>query len=341
MSLMVPSRYVKAVARLATTGRRAFTLVELLVVIAIIAILIALLLPAVQSAREAARRAQCQNNLKQIGLSILNYESAYQILPPGRIRQAPGDGGPRQEIPTVFFLLPFFEKLGLFDGFDFKFGTVGQGGANSGEVVNAAVLATRVPVLNCPSDEPGLFFDHDIGWVMAPNPKANYVPCFGGGSEADTNEQHEKHLRGVFGISDVMGATKIAQIFDGTSNTIMFGEQIQSSSENDIRMLWWSPESTYVMTGYGNAGVTPNSSVPDRIKICGGVCFCVDKPLDNEPCTHVNSGADLTIFFRSRHPGGVHACRADGSVRFYSDNINAGIWRGLGTRAGGEIVSNN
>lgn len=314
---------------------RGFTLVELLVVIAIIAILIALLLPAVQSAREAARRSQCQNNLKQIGLAIHNYASAFKVMPPGRIRMfpAPGSGGHRQETPTSFFLLPFFEQLGLFDGFNFNIGTVA-----GGEGANAQILETRVPVLNCPSDEPGMFSGKP--WVVRPYPKHNYVPCFGGGSEGETDDQEEKFLRGVFGIHHVMGATKFAQIFDGTSNTVMYGEQLQTSDEQDVRMLWWSPESTYFMTGYGGVGVTPNSSVPDRIQICGTHpgCLCVNKPLDNEPCTEIGGADDLAIFARSRHPGGVQSCLADGSVRFFSDNIHAAIWLGLGTRAGGEVA---
>ena len=208
---------------------RGFTLVELLVVIAIIGILIAMLLPAVQAAREAARRMQCANNMKQIGLAIQLYASAHGSLPPGRVEEF---SGTRRCTPTAFFLLPFFEQLGSFDGFDFDTGTVGLG-----EVENETVMTTRFAVLNCPSDEPSIFFDPM--WVQYPYPKVNYAPCFGAGTLGETMpETGDPRLRGVFGLTGYMGTTKWSQITDGTSHTLMYGEQLQSSDEKDVRMLW-------------------------------------------------------------------------------------------------------
>src|SRR5690606_17445455 len=94
--------------------RRGFTLIELLVVIAIIALLIALILPAVQSAREAARRTHCQNNLKQLALAAVNFETTYRTLPPGLLWQdesgrAAYQGSQHQHVGTLAYLLPFLE----------------------------------------------------------------------------------------------------------------------------------------------------------------------------------------------------------------------------------------
>ena len=300
-----------------------FTLVELLVVIAIIGVLVALLLPAVQAAREAARRAHCTNNLKQIGLAIHMYADAHNSFPPGRTGQP-------DRTPTPFFLLPYFEQLGMFEGFDFDFGPV-----SAGENVNEHVLTTRIPVLNCPSDEPQMFWDPI--WVQRPYPKCNYVPCFGAGTEADRTS--DPRLRGVFGITTEMGVTvgvtEWSQITDGTSNTLMYGESLQSSSEKDSRTMWWAPDSVFFMTFE-----TPNTSVPDRTKICISSktpCLCVSIPENNEPCTVVTGALNYAVFTRSRHPGGVQSGLADGSVQFFSEDIHAETWKALGTRDGGEV----
>ena len=304
-----------------------FTLVELLVVITIIGILIALLLPAVQAAREAARRLQCQNNLKQIGLAIHNYASVYGSFPPGRLETYPITI--HQQTPTPLFLLPFFEQLGLFDRFDFNVGSAGHAETNG---PNELVLTTRIPVLNCPSDERHMYMDQP--WVDQPCPKCNYVPCFGDGTSRMTSSN--PRLRGVFGVTGIMGVTTWGQIKDGTSNTLMYGEQLQSSDDRDVRTMWFNWVSVQFMT-FG----TPNTSAPDQTKICTvsyTPCMCVSIPTNNEPCTLVGDYPDIALFARSRHPGGVHACLADGSVDFFGDNIDAMIWSALGTRDGGEVI---
>src|SRR5262245_17299253 len=139
-----------------------FTLIELLVVIAIISLLIALLLPAVQAAREAARRAQCTNNLKQLGLALANYESAHNCLPiavvyavngvsgmPGAICQSPG-GLHCQNTPWFVLMLPYLEQAPLYNAFNASIGI--EGPALLGYVINSTVMTSRIASFQCPSD---------------------------------------------------------------------------------------------------------------------------------------------------------------------------------------------
>src|SRR4051794_29509487 len=148
--------------------RRAFTLIELLVVIAIIAILIALLLPAVQAAREAARQAQCRNNLKQIGLAILNYESAHGALPIGAVLYNAGDaasncggapgpsgaGSPR-DFTMLTLILPFLEQSTVYNSVNFSLRADGifSNGVNAGAANSTGLLSTIGSYL-CPTDSP-------------------------------------------------------------------------------------------------------------------------------------------------------------------------------------------
>src|SRR6476659_3757148 len=139
-----------------------FTLIELLVVIAIISVLVALLLPAVQAARESARRAQCTNNLKQLGVAIANYESANNCLPlgmvyavngasgmPGAICMSPG-GANCQNTPWFVRMLPYIEQAPLYNAFNTSIGI--EGPAFLGYVINSTVMTSRIASFQCPSD---------------------------------------------------------------------------------------------------------------------------------------------------------------------------------------------
>ena len=325
--------------------RHGFTLVELLVVIAIIGVLVALLLPAVQAAREAARRTQCINNLKQIGLAVHNYATTHGALPPGSVKgwwtshDSPEEVARQKAtkpLPITFFLMSFFEQQGLFNTTDFDAGITYHG-----ENVNEAVLTVRLPVLNCPSDTPGVY--NDSAFVKHPYPKCNYVPSFSGSINLTNDVYGDPRRRGVFGVSGNMREpTRWKHITDGTSNTLMYGEQLQTSSEKDARTMWWNFDILHFMTidGWGATPITPNSSYPDQIICVGpGFCWCVNNPQNNEPCTELqNDGAGFASFARSRHPGGVNCCMADGRARFFSDDIDGVVWAALGTRAGGEVI---
>jgi prepilin-type N-terminal cleavage/methylation domain-containing protein/prepilin-type processing-associated H-X9-DG protein len=208
-----------------TGARRGFTLIELLVVIAIIGVLIALLLPAVQAAREAARRAQCINNMKQLGLATANYESAFGSYPAGYgTRNYDGSSwGTWGSWSPQAMLLPYLEQRQLFDSANFSLHS--HGGDNS-DVANTTVVTARIASLICPSSPPpaGTYYGR-------PNPGNNYFASVGpslhwhgntgnsspagifkfGGSAPETPWENSKEI----GIADVT---------DGTSNTIAFGE---------------------------------------------------------------------------------------------------------------------
>jgi len=193
--------------------RRGFTLVELLVVIAIIATLVGLLLPAVQAAREAARKSSCRNNLRQVGLGMHNYESAYRNLPPG-YKYAPGAQGNAAGYSWTTMLLPFMEHANLFKRFDFSKPIYDN--------VNRLVREEHIELLLCPTDDvspTGFVEMGDERYAMA-----CYVANFG---TPDLDEDQEQRLgdSGPWGPFYRNSQTKLKQITDGLSNTLMVGER--------------------------------------------------------------------------------------------------------------------
>ena len=217
-------------SRLRTRLCRGFTLIELLVVIAIIAVLISLLLPAVQSAREAARRAQCTNNMKQLGLAVANYESANGAYPAsyGTGAKANGwSGSTWGSWSPQAQLLPFFEQGQLFNAINFSLVSHGSG-AKAGDMTQVTAITTRIASLVCPSAPlpagsyynariPGNSYFASVGsslmWVGASGASApNGLFMFGGGSDGNGNPNN--------GVP----ALAVRDVLDGTSNTIAFGE---------------------------------------------------------------------------------------------------------------------
>jgi prepilin-type N-terminal cleavage/methylation domain-containing protein/prepilin-type processing-associated H-X9-DG protein len=241
--------------------RRGFTLIELLVVIAIIAVLIALLLPAVQAAREAARRAQCTNNLKQLGLAIANYESANNCLPIGDVYLAtgisglcssPGFGNGCQNTPWFVLMLPYIEQGPLYASFNASIGI--EGISLLGYLVNSTVHTSRIPSFQCPSDNPQVFsfaaLSAASGGAVPAFPwsptKGNYGVNWGncdyGQGAAGGFFTRNLYLQSPFGISS-SGAgpqlVRIASITDGTSNTHEVSEILQGAPD-DIRGTIWT-----------------------------------------------------------------------------------------------------
>ena len=317
--------------------QRAFTLVELLVVIAIIGILIALLLPAVQAAREAARRMQCASNLKQVAFAAHNYHSANNQLPTGAYSCCWGT--------WLVGLLPYLEQQEAFDWYinDNKY-DYPSGGYRYSQSDNAKVTTRRYSAYTCPSDTPSSHWDVTCH---------NYVCNYGNTGFAiepgnlDVYEGARAVVNGVefkgapFSISGFdHGSVKYPlQVFefrdisDGTSQTLMFSECVQGKEIDGAKDLrgfsWW---------GYG-AGfqtyLTPNSPQPDVMQSAG---YCKSKA-PNPPCVGPHSlSSPMTMAARSRHPGGVQVAFCDGSVSFYTDNVELRLWRGLGTSQGGEVL---
>lgn len=309
--------------------RNAFTLVELLVVIAIIGILVAMLLPAVQSAREAARRTQCQNNLKNIALALLNYESSAGVLPAG----VQFDEGQAPQVSDMFRpnwvidILPFFEQQGLYDSFDLD--------EPISAPVNRLARGTEIPSMLCPTDTGAatLFSGTTSGegdnWA-----RGNYA-CNGVNQRIDQSNDawEDATKRGVMGLNQ---AVKLRQVIDGTSKTILVAEIRVGLTDKDRRGVWamgTAGSSAMFWHGYGGDcnGPNPANDSSDDIEGCSTVIGQVGLPVMRQermtcwqPCPSYQASA------RSQHlPGGVYVAFLDGSVHFIDDTVNTtGPWGG-------------
>ncbi|MDB4614454.1 DUF1559 domain-containing protein [bacterium] len=209
-------------------NRYAFTLIELLVVIAIIAILVSLLLPAVQQAREAARRTQCKNNLKQIGLAVHNYQSAYNVLPPGWVSAGPGESDRHNYFAWSTFILPFLDQPRLYSSFDFS--------TDMDSPANAEFLDIQLAMYRCPSDDsPAMYHSDRQDLDLA---VSNY-PGIGGHRVCALNAE------GAFGLNS---STRIRDFQDGTSNTVVVGERIAFQPYTDRIPVW---SGVYLTETYG------------------------------------------------------------------------------------------
>ncbi len=329
-----------------TRRPRAFTLIELLVVIAIIGVLIALLLPAVQSAREAARRAQCTNNLKQIGLGMHNYESTYNSLPPGIKGSIWGT--------WLVFILPYVEQTNMYNAWN-SFGNnsapmIGvTSGITYGSLFNRTVTTSRINSYTCPSDMPNA----PLNGVTSHNVVVNFgnlhrfqessflgIP-FGGAPFGDIGSPHTSIPAYYYldGNPSRFMVVNFSRITDGLSNSLMTSEVIQGQGQTpgkfDLRGFgWW----------YGGAAfetfLGPNSTLPDQMEAAS---YCNTTTPLNPPCIPVPGGdlTQITNAARSRHPGGVNAGMCDGSVRFVKNTVNLFVWRSLGTIQGNEIISSD
>jgi prepilin-type N-terminal cleavage/methylation domain-containing protein/prepilin-type processing-associated H-X9-DG protein len=332
--------------------RRGFTLIELLVVIAVIAILIALLVPAVQKVREAAARAQCQNNLKQIGLALHNYHDAFHKLPYG---EGPGDLTDPLNVTRrgccwgtwQTLILPYIEQEAMFNSYknlggnDAK-GMILSGGATRlryGDTPNVEnVTSQRLSTLTCPSDNPNkgaitATFKGVTYAITSHNYAANYGNASNYQGDYEPNPPPGgagypvtwKFLGAPFGYA-ARNWKKLTEILDGTSTTMAVAEILQGTGSDLRGFSWWAPGAQFT-TVY-----PPNSSSPDIT-----TQNCVNVPLQNLPCTD-NGGAWNILSARSRHTNGVNVVMCDGSVRFVNQTIDISVWRALSTSAGSETV---
>jgi len=308
--------------------RSGFTLIELLVVIAIIAILIGLLLPAVQKVREAAARMKCSNNLKQLAIAVHSYHDAQ-----GRF---PYNGDPvanagcctsatARQWSWIARILPYIEQGNLFT----------QGGmGNSPEPVqdtsNATILnfiKVVIPTLRCPSDLSPETRNNTANWAAVPMGTTSYKGVSGGnwawGNYPFTPTGGSNNGldlgNGIFWRSDYGRKLRMENIADGTSNTLMIGEDISSMN---IHNAW-----CYSNTSNGTCAIPLN--------------------LGSAPLT-APSGVDVTAgnwpnvySFRALHTGGANFALADGSVRFVSANIDIVVYRNAASYAGGEVTGLN
>ena len=332
--------------------RRAFTLIELLVVIAIIAVLIALLLPAVQAAREAARRSQCINNLKQLGLGIHNYHQALGVFPLGASLQA-YDVGVGNETWSSWsahaLLLPYMEQSPMFNSINFSFGP-GREGTSYGYRCNSSAYDARINTLLCPSD------------ANAGNTNSN---SYNGSMGTSMYSTATSDVTGLFGYQQKYS---IADVTDGTSNTIAFSEAIVGERNTSV-------------LGKGNAtgGISNGNSLQTIYDVSGrlpalkadmALCDTAFQTSRNNDrgrrwglgamgfsmfntvitpngakwsacrygCCPQAGHAEIQVA-NSYHSGGVNVAMADGSVKFIKDTVSYPTWWALGTRGGGEVIS--
>jgi prepilin-type N-terminal cleavage/methylation domain-containing protein/prepilin-type processing-associated H-X9-DG protein len=332
-------------------ARKAFTLIELLVVIAIIAVLIGLLLPAVQSAREASRRAQCTNNLKQIGLAIHQYITDNDVLPPsGGIDLkgiTTGTGRVQQNSSIHLRLLNYLEHRDVYDAYNFMLGDVVSG---SSVAANTTVMTTSINGYLCPSDaNPGSHENLDIGYSV-PVTCVNYA--VNGGVNRLYNSGTVNGVSWWLGGNPFFGSrVGFSSVGDGTSNTAAFSEWIKGKAGQNAPGL----NLVYVIPQLNNGGPSADVSLCTAASAPlwdfkgeywtlqdtgrGGPYYHIMPP--NKPSCNTSADygvIDSFIGASSSHPGGTNVLLMDGSVRFLKDGVNLMIWNGLGTRAGGEVI---
>jgi prepilin-type N-terminal cleavage/methylation domain-containing protein/prepilin-type processing-associated H-X9-DG protein len=324
--------------------QRGFTLIELLVVIAIIAVLIALLLPAVQAAREAARRAQCVNNMKQIGLSMHNYHQVHNTFCPGKMNYGWGT--------WVIFTLQYIEGGALYNAWNQSGNTVDTNAVLTyGAPPNTTVSRTRIMTYTCPSDTPDALY--------GTMPMYNYA-CNWGNTDVSQHASVKDPFNASLNVSflgapftdessTTLGGTfGIQAITDGTSNTLLASEVVQGQgAASGVIAASAGSQTTYDIRGFviwGDATgfetlIPPNSTYPDIIYTAN---HCAYPYSINPPCVPTGGQYPSSLYgSRGRHPGGVNSLLADGHVQFIKNSINIQTWRALGTIRGGEVISSD
>jgi prepilin-type N-terminal cleavage/methylation domain-containing protein/prepilin-type processing-associated H-X9-DG protein len=350
-------------------SRQAFTLIELLVVIAIIAVLIALLLPAVQSAREAARRAQCVNNLKQIGLALHNYHTGTNTFPLGASLAPiqPGTTYTWSNWGANALMLPFLEQTPLYNAANFSFAPEPApeptpqdvGYASMGGYINSTVYGTKLLAFLCPSDPQGGTPDNNNYHASV-----GTTTYFIGGADLGVTP-------GSSGVFAMQACYSIAAITDGTSNTIAYAEAMTGNPNYSapVRGNGTGPSGSGLGANVLDASAIPYTNLTTDWNACT-VSFRTQFVADDRGyrwgagimgyslfntvvlpngggnylwnscrvscCDQAQSSHYLPA--SSWHPGGVNVLKADGSVSFIKNSVAQRTWFALGTRAGGEVI---
>jgi prepilin-type processing-associated H-X9-DG protein/prepilin-type N-terminal cleavage/methylation domain-containing protein len=323
------------------SGRRAaFTLVELLVVIAIIAVLVALLIPAVQKVREAANRAQCQNNLKQLGLGLLNYESTYKALPPSHTT---GNANPSGTIyPTMswcVFVLPFIEQPYV--------ASIYNTSVNYDNALNSLAITVNVPIFVCPSATAptSRYFTLGTPTGAGPLPAPMAVIDYGAINQVFPDFYAINGLALPADLTSPLQPdlkTPLSDIRDGTSNTIMLGEDAGQPS-NYLFGILQPPSATNASPyrgvgtptpdwGWGDAGFAYSINGTDPVT--GAVPKSSATGGFNTPLVCVNGNNNGEVY--SFHSGGANVLFADGHVILLSASVTPFSFAALCTKNGSD-----
>lgn len=308
-----------------------FTLVELLVVIAIIGILVALLLPAIQAAREAARRSSCQNNLKNLALGTLNYETANKVFPLSYDGYASAKGARIQEengSSWIVSTLPYLEEQAMYDRFkssgalsdNFDPRAGAASGSNKGIGLNTPavreLLRTPLDLIRCPSDGNSIQPSEDqFAFKGVQVTVTNYKGNLGDtwmwgrwGGDRNFNVEHPPNP-GMFYRNTYLVPVPLRKVIDGTSHTFLIGEDVP---EHNWHSAAYFSNHTFAST---------------------------DGPLNYMPIPPQPEKYEDVIGFRSLHPGGAHFAMVDGSVNFFDEGIDYNLYNNLSTKDGGEVGS--
>jgi prepilin-type N-terminal cleavage/methylation domain-containing protein len=322
-------------------ARLGFTLIELLVVIAIIAVLVALLLPAVQQAREAARRAQCKNNMKQLGLSLHNYHDVYKCFPSagGGTNDPPGASGHTNlgnnwdRLSGLVWLTPFLDQAPLWNQISTRQtlnGTTYPAMGPESFDWNYPLWQVQIPVLRCPSDRFGNTNAAQWG-------RTNYAFCVG--DTIQNNERGGGWAPNPRGMMYHWSHLDTGACLDGTSNTIAMGERGLNQADNSVLggvvqslggfqqnpmvCMNTAQGGKYIASQLGNVQPYPGYNWAD---FCPSKTGCTTILPPNSPSCLVSGwdGDSGIHSMGSRHTGGCHVVLCDGAVRFVSSSINAG-----------------
>ncbi len=350
---------------------RAFTLIELLVVIAIIAVLIALLLPAVQAAREAARRAQCVNNMKQVGLAMHNYHSQLDTFPLGaslNMYSLPGTYQAKQCWSAHALMLGQLGEMPIYNAINFNWG-VDESTSQPTYAINHTAWEAQIKYFMCPSDP--LAGAASFGLGRNTN---NYYASAGSSTNQMNSSTSIKTMETtlVSGLFGFQRSTRIAEILDGTVNTVAFSEAVISpptSSSAQVKFIGMQNVTSVPAAAVLVDASTDPVSVQKGIDACnaawkvtstkfatqrganwghGSMGFSIFNTvvIPNSQaskwsyCDQVDSSSMANFSnANSYHPGGVNTLMADGSVRFIKDSIGQRVWWALGTKSGGEVLS--
>ncbi len=345
-------------AQPAAAARSAFTLIELLVVIAIIAVLMGLLLPAVQKVREAGNRMKCSNNLHQIGLALHQYADVNQTLPAGflgadQVNDPPGQPGVHKH-SWMAMILPYIEQGNLGNLYNFNYDYDAQ--------PNATAASTQIPLYNCPSTPNSPRWDDtpsddagSIGWgtpgraatdYSAVNAIKNFVAhaCPATSKVPINANKDDPRIIGVLTRDSrgggIRAGTTWAQITDGTSMSIMVGEDagrpswygsggllIASGGRKPNKEGGWAdPNAAYSVDG---------SHSPCNLAFVGNSVadICVPGPTPNSCPLNCDNNSEFFGF----HTGGCNALFADGHVQFLNQSMSLCTLAALVTRSGGEV----
>lgn len=351
-----------------------FTLVELLVVIAIIGVMVGLLLPAVQAAREAARRMSCGNNVKQLGLAIHNYESAFKLLPRA--------GTLDRDFSVQARMLPYIEQSGLFEALDFA--DIAFTGTFSAKVPNPRFVksfATPIPTFLCPSDPAPATTFVTVSGTPYTYGGLNYMASYGSGK--DQNNDFRWRTDGAF---DAIGKTGFNAFLDGTSTTVLMSETVRSDGADMTLPAGQKPRFPYQFTLNGSGGLSSGLNAIQGLSVTGspwtpyangagmvtnpnasafwqtltswrggsspalrgrGISWAFTggiNSMTNGYHSPNNVIPDLVTHFtgyfapRSYHTGGAHILMGDASVHFLTDSMDTLMHRALHSRNGREVV---